>query len=896
MQLGAEGALRAASTLVVTLKDGELSIPVSREHGYPIVVGLSELLVLEALAGDSPMPVGRVLGEVGRTTGTAPADLAGFAQRLRDLGYLTAAPVAPAAPARRRVAAAPAAPAAAVHSTGAVVVVPTPFSALVAAGGFELWDHHARRRCVLTAVELFALRAVTQPRSVAAAYHDHRAAAGPLALDERAFGDLLGRLCAGGFATLVSARRVEAPQIFGSQGSVALTLSEQQGRLQQVFARRAAERDAVERARASRTGTIRAKVVPVAFDACPPLGLGLIMAYAKVYGGGGLEEFYDLRPEWVWIEERLAINTERPAIYLFSNYLWSHAQCMQVSAQVKALSPGSITVHGGPDAPKYPGDVEDYFRTHPSVDVTVRGEGEATAVAVLDALRGVIGQAKPDLSVLADVPGISFRLGERIVRTADRERIADLDAIPSPFLTGLFDAYGEVPGSISVVTETNRGCPYGCTFCDWGSATLSRIRSFAIERVFAEIEWCAEHGMFCIGPADSNFGIFPRDVEIAEKIAAVRRQHGFPKVFGVSYAKNSVKHLQHIIETMAKAGIVTQGIMSLQTMDPGTLAAVRRSNIKTEKYDQLAAEFRRAQLPLFVDLMLGLPGSTPESFRADLQQCVNREVQVRIPQTTLLINSPMNDPAYRAEYEIETNEPFRPGVPRLVVSTKTLSREQYDGLARLRLMFLLFENFGVLRQVSRFVHQETGLGEVELYERLRVDTERAPERWPMLRLLASVVPAIMSAPGSWQLVLDELREYLIEVVGLVPDDALESVLAVQLALLPAHGRLMPETLHLAHDYAAWCAAMIAVKESPARDEWTGLVPRLREFPPASFTVSDPDEAVRRAIGAGIELHGFGLNWEFQSPIRRAFSAAAEPEGVERPTGLAPNDAVSSPAP
>ena len=451
-----------------------------------------------------------------------------------------------------------------------------------------------------------------------------------------------------------------------------------------------------------------------------------------------------------------------------------------------------------------------------------------------------------------------------------------------------------MPGSISVVTETNRGCPYGCTFCDWGSATLSRIRSFSIERVFAEIEWCATHGMFCIGPADSNFGIFPRDVEIAEKIAAVRREHGFPKVFGVSYAKNSVKHLQRIIETMATAGIVTQGIMSLQTMDPATLAAVRRSNIKTERYDQLAGEFRRARLPLFVDLMLGLPGSTPESFRDDLQQCVNREVQVRIPQTTLLINSPMNDPAYRAEYQIETDEPFRPGVPRLVVATKTLSRAQREALVELRLLFLLFENFGVLRQVSRFVRQETGLREVDLYERLRVDTTRAPERWPMLHLLTHVVPSLMAAPGSWKLVIDELREYLVQEIGVRRDDALETVLAVQLALLPTHGRPMPEILQLPHDFAAWYAAMLEVKESPARDEWPLRVPRLRDLPPATFRVADPHGAVHRSLGAGIELHGFGANWEFQSPIRRAFSAAAEPDAVERPTGVVPRDVSVGP--
>jgi len=224
-------------------------------------------------------------------------------------------------------------------------------------------------------------------------------------------------------------------------------------------------------------------------------------------------------------------------------------------------------------------------------------------------------------------------------------------------------------------------------------------------------------------------------------------------------------------------------------------------------------------------------------------------------------------------------------VPRLLVSTKTLSRAQRDDLVRLRLLFLLFENFGVLRQVSRFVRQETGLGEVALYERLRVDTERDPERWPMLRLLTAAVPNIMSAPGSWGLVIDELRTYLVEEIGVVADDALETVLAVQLAMLPSVDRAFPVTLDLAHDYAAWYQAMIEVKESAARDEWTRIVPHLRDFPPAPLTIADPQDGVRRSLGGNIELHGFGLNWEFESPIRRAFSAATEPDDVERPTGV-----------
>ena len=182
---------------------------------------------------------------------------------------------------------------------------------------------------------------------------------------------------------------------------------------------------------------------------------------------------------------------------------------------------------------------------------------------------------------------------------------------------------------------------------------MSRIRKFSLDRVFAELEWCAKNGVKQIFIADANFGIFERDVEIAARVAELKSMYGFPQAFYTNYAKNTVKHLKQIVDVMVRAEIMTEGLLSLQTMDEGTLATIKRSNIKVAKYDDLAMEFRRAGLPLFVDIMLGLPGSTTASFQNDLQQCIDREVTAKIFQTELLSNSPMNAPEYRSEQRIE---------------------------------------------------------------------------------------------------------------------------------------------------------------------------------------------------------------------------------------------------
>ena len=344
-----------------------------------------------------------------------------------------------------------------------------------------------------------------------------------------------------------------------------------------------------------------------------PAGLGIIIAYARGHDGGRLAERFDFRPRLVWDHAQLEQAAREPSVFLFSNYVWSTAENLELSALVKAINPASVTIHGGPDTPKYRPDVERFFADNPHVDVAVHGEGEETFAELLDAIGGSGGTPADARPAVAEVAGLSVRVGEDVVTSAKRDRIADVDSIPSPILMGIFDGFVPAGPIGGVALETNRGCPYGCTFCDWGSATLSRVRKFDLDRVFAELEWCAKSQIDIVGICDANFGIFERDVEIAERIAELKATYGFPRSIGNNYAKNTVKHLSKIIEIFTEAGIVAEGKMSMQSFDAGTLTTIRRKNIKVEKYDELSVEFRRNELPLSVDLMLGLPGSTPDA-------------------------------------------------------------------------------------------------------------------------------------------------------------------------------------------------------------------------------------------------------------------------------------------
>lgn len=859
----------SSTALPVWAVNGVSRVPGGDRPANPL--GLVDLYLIEALAGWARRD--QVVAEVAARSASDPAIVEAAFERLDEWGWVRHGHGAPAEPE-------PIVPTDDVGLPDGALVGAFPVVLRPTAAGFEHVDHHGRVLLRLRSRELAALAA-----GRAASTPDERHARqvellGERALDRAEFDGLVRRCFAVGLlmpqaaASAVESRAVaEYRQAFAKQK-----------RLNELQAARVRAHESSEAARAEATGRRRTRVVPLWTQSMiPPLALGMVVAHAKATHGGRVDDHFHFVPDWHVPEDRLREYAVDDNVYLVSNYIWSHEGNLALCDLVKQVNPRSITILGGPDTPRYEADVADYFRMHPSVDIAVHGEGEATLADVLWALRNVMdGDGQPDLSVLADVPGISYRGRDGgVVRTADRERLTELDPIPSPYLTGEFDIYGEGETSI-VIIETNRGCPYSCTFCDWGSATASRIRKFDLQRVFDELEWAAKHRVTRVFVADANFGILERDVEIAEHVARLKATYGYPKVFATNYAKNTVKHLKRIVQLMVESGILTEGLLSLQSMDETTLSTIRRSNIKVEKYDELAREFRRGQLPLFVDLMLGLPGSTVEGFRNDLQQCIDREVTAKIFQTEVLVNSPMNEPSYREQHQIETMHVgggwYRTGsdgTPKkgraLVVATSSFTRADYDEMLDLRRVFRLLENFGVLRHLSRFVRQETGVREVELFERVRQAVAHRPDAWPLLSFTVSSVPDVMVPPLSWSAFYDEVHRFVVKEIGMADDTALRTVIEVQKALLPARGREFPYRIDLDHDYAAWHAALIAAKDDGRRDDWTAVVPRLETYGPGRLEVEDPHEVCTRGLGFRNEEDFYG-DWELASPVGRAMPA------------------------
>ena len=585
----------------------------------------------------------------------------------------------------------------------------------------------------------------------------------------------------------------------------------------------------------------------------PLLSLGMLTAAARHHRGGALRATYDIRPPETarsFLDDLGA--RSGPAVLLCSDYVFTLEDNLRVARQALELNPELLVVHGGPSAPKREPEAERFLEDHADVaHVLVRGEGERTLCELLEAVAPAVPGLDHDAVAL--VAGLTFRTPSgRFVRTADRERVAELDELPSPYLSGEFD---HVPPDEWVEPphfETTRGCPYGCTFCDWGSATSSRIRKFSTERVAAEIGWAVDHGLTGVYLCDANFGILPRDVDIAREIAATRERTGAPDFVLFSPAKNTVRHLTAILDVLAAADISTSMSISLQTTDPTTLDVVGRRNISTSGYQELAADLRRRGHALAGDLILGLPGQTYDSFRADLQFMCDHEIMPRTFLLRVLPNSPMTDPDYLGAHGVVVDG------HDIVSSTSTMSESDRARAWRLRKVEAIAERYGLLRHVMRYAQWDHGTDAVEVMDALLDIADRRDPAFPQLAWVVEHFDLFAVPPDGWGSFYEEVRRLLVERLGVPDDSALGTVLRVQEHLMAAPGRPLPATVDLDHDYVAYYLGATAELYRSGR---AGAPERpLVELPPGSLTVdADP----LGLCATGLDIPGDSRNESFE---------------------------------
>ena len=473
-----------------------------------------------------------------------------------------------------------------------------------------------------------------------------------------------------------------------------------------------------------------------------PLAIGLISEYLKA-NLDGIDTYLFKRPSLL----SKVLNDKKPSVVMFSSYLWNEKLNCFYAKYIKQRYPNTLVIFGGPNISDNDSYNINFLKSNPQIDIFVRGDGELVSKMLIERFLEHLDIEKlktydngNTLAILKDsglvVKGkneLEYRIGVGDVM---------LDDVPSPYLTGAFDIFFE--DAAIALLETNRGCPYGCTYCQQGSKYFSKIRYYDDSRIRDELYYIAKKisrdklNMSIIEFADPNFGMYKNDTKIFEHIREVQDRYNFPTDVWCSTGKSR----QNLILSNARI-LKDDSIMiraAVQSLNKKTLKTVKRKNLDLDIFDKLTNNSHH--IDIYSDLMLGLPFETRKSYVDGVYKLIDFGVtEFSMPQTILLKGTPMEEYSYIEEHDIATKNRVIPecdGIysvfnhhsrvtenEKVIVSTKTLSFDDYLECRKFNLLVMVFHNTRILSHIYIYL-ESIGINRSKILEEimLQADTDK----------------------------------------------------------------------------------------------------------------------------------------------------------------------------
>lgn len=437
-----------------------------------------------------------------------------------------------------------------------------------------------------------------------------------------------------------------------------------------------------------------------------PLNVGLVASYCKKLFGNKVEIKL-----FKYIKElENAIENEPPDILGLSNYAWNHLLGYNIFKIALKKDPNILTVWGGPNFPLDLDSQKKFLKKYSEVDVYIPLEGEIGFSNLIQRIIELDSKSMLKQKIREKpIEGAITRNGDNDIQfSIPVIRTKNLDDIPSPYLTGLMDKFFD--GKLTPMFQTNRGCPFSCTYCNDGSPLVQRVNMFSIDRVSQEIEYAAKN----IGDSsrnilisDLNFGMYPRDLEICSEIREIQKKYGgFPEQIQTTTGKNNKEQIIQAIEQLDGALRLS---MSVQSLDSEVLKNVKRGNISTDAFLSLAPTIKKLDLGTDSEVILGLPGETFESHVQTLRGLMRANIDhILVFNCMMLMGSEMDTLEYRKKFELKTkyrvlvrdfaklsNGKNVVEVEEIIVSSNSLSFEEWGQLRALDFI-LYMTKIGVL--------------------------------------------------------------------------------------------------------------------------------------------------------------------------------------------------------
>jgi len=382
-----------------------------------------------------------------------------------------------------------------------------------------------------------------------------------------------------------------------------------------------------------------------------PLNIGFVAAYCKGRFGDAVEmQLFKYIGE---LED--AIETDPPDILALSNYPWCHNVDMAMLRQCAARRPEALRFMGGPNFPHAPAEQQEFLAARPLIDAYAYLDGEVPFANFVELVLGSenLAEAREKLKSVPVAGCVHLDHDGRLVAVPANVRLRNLDEVPSPYLLGLMDKFFD--GRLSPMIQTNRGCPFTCTFCADGHSNVNKVNAFSVERVRAELNYIGERvpaNIKTLFVSDLNFGMYKRDAEISASLAGLRERYDYPTQIITTTGKNSKERVIRNIEQLAGALELS---MSVQSLTPHVLRHIKRDNLRLDDFLALKPAIERVGLPTQAEVILGLPGETKESHIETLDKLLSMELDELSPYTLMMLNgTELNTPEQREKWKYKT--------------------------------------------------------------------------------------------------------------------------------------------------------------------------------------------------------------------------------------------------
>jgi putative methyltransferase len=465
--------------------------------------------------------------------------------------------------------------------------------------------------------------------------------------------------------------------------------------------------------------------------------LPLFWAQSKTY----YERHGERKNQWTWApcysdlwaddfeRVKLVLDQQEPDVFAVSLYVWNCKIGHEIAAWVKQRWPKCLLVTGGPH--QYFKHNNNWFKEHPYIDASLPGEcyGELALQEILD---NIDNQGKVDWNQVSD---ICYPMGKSRLPSYSKKSIYDtgkknFDYNWSAFNSQLSELQHYVSyaksffSSVKILSifETTRGCPYGCTYCDWGGGINSAVLKKPMSAVTQDIDALCSLNLNYLYFADANFGIFgDRDVDIIKYLAKQRKQN--IQTFTLGYGgfaktENKLSYIRDILEVDINNNMSVLGEIkiSMQSLDPDVLKRIDRKNVGLDQQIFALTSVRALKkLPIYVELIHGLPGMTLDKFYHELDVLGRKNLSIQWYPWILLPEAPAYSREYRATQGLETvtktagwwsYENDDNNLNEIVIGTSTYSKKDYFEMLMSSSLYKLFVQGGYMSHTREWLQSQ----------------------------------------------------------------------------------------------------------------------------------------------------------------------------------------------